>query len=53
MGTLYLIDPKLPLLSIVSPEPFIEWYELHKGELIEDWDLCQNDEAPKPIEPLE
>ena len=31
----------------------LEWYELHKDELIEDWKLCQNDEAPKPIEPLE
>ena len=31
----------------------LEWYELHKDELSEDWRLCQNDEAPKPIEPLE
>jgi len=31
----------------------LEWYELHKDELIEDWGLCQKDEAPKPIEPLE
>ena len=31
----------------------LEWYELHKDELIEDWRLCQNDETPKPIEPLE
>ena len=31
----------------------LEWYELHKGELIEDWELCQNNEEPKPIEPLE
>ena len=31
----------------------LEWYELHKDELIEDWRLCQNDEALKPIEPLE
>ena len=31
----------------------LEWYELHKDELIKDWELCQNDEAPNPIEPLE
>ena len=31
----------------------LEWYELHKDELIEDWVLCQKNEAPKPIEPLE
>jgi len=31
----------------------LEWYELYKDELLEDWTLCQKDEAPKPIEPLE
>ena len=31
----------------------LEWYELHKDELIKDWELCENDEAPNPIEPLE
>lgn len=31
----------------------LEWYELHKDELIEDWELCQNDKAPNQIEPLE
>jgi hypothetical protein len=31
----------------------IEWYELHKTELIEDWELCKSNQAPRPIEPLE
>lgn len=31
----------------------LEWYELHKDELIVDWELCQKEEAPNPIEPLE
>jgi hypothetical protein len=31
----------------------LEWYEIHKEQLIENLELCQNDEAPKPIEPLE
>ena len=31
----------------------LEWYELHKEELMEDWELCRNREMPKPIEPLE
>lgn len=31
----------------------LEWYELHKDELKENWELCQNNEAPKPIDPLE
>ena len=31
----------------------LEWYELHKDELLEDWDLCRNQQMPNPIEPLE
>ena len=31
----------------------LEWYELHKDELLEDWDLCRRRETPKAIEPLE
>ncbi len=31
----------------------LEWYECHKDELIEDWALCQKNEAPNSIEPLE
>jgi len=31
----------------------LEWYEIHKDELLEDWKLCQNRETPNPIEPLE
>ena len=31
----------------------LEWYELHREELLENWALCQNDEAPKAIKPLE
>ena len=31
----------------------MEWYELHKRELMEDWELCCKRETPRPIEPLE
>jgi hypothetical protein len=31
----------------------LEWYEIHKQELLEDWELCRNNENPKPIDPLE
>ena len=31
----------------------LEWYELHREELIENWELCQKDEDPKAIKPLE
>ena len=31
----------------------LDWYDIHKDELMEDWELCRNKETPKPIEPLE
>ena len=31
----------------------IEWYELHKNELMDDWELCRQSNNPKPIAPLE
>jgi len=30
----------------------IGWIEIHKDELLADWELCQNGEKPFPIEPL-
>ncbi|MCP4295141.1 MAG: DUF4160 domain-containing protein [Proteobacteria bacterium] len=31
----------------------IEWAALHQNELIADWELCQAQKKPQPIEPLE
>lgn len=31
----------------------LEWMELHKKELIEDWELASKGESLKPIAPLE
>lgn len=31
----------------------LEWYELHREELLEDWELCRKQEMPNPIDPLE
>ncbi len=31
----------------------LEWYELHRDELVQNWELCRQKEAPKPIAPLE
>ncbi len=31
----------------------LEWHELHREELIGNWELCQKNEALKTIEPLE
>ena len=28
------------------------WIEIHKEELLADWNLCQNGEKPYSIEPL-
>lgn len=31
----------------------LDWTELHQTELLEDWDLCQTKQHPKPIPPLQ
>jgi hypothetical protein len=31
----------------------LEWYELHRDELLVDWQLCERNETPNAIEPLE
>jgi hypothetical protein len=30
----------------------LDWAELHREELLNDWNLCRAKEAPKPIAPL-
>ncbi len=30
----------------------VEWAIEHRAELMTDWNLMRNDEAPEPIEPL-
>jgi hypothetical protein len=48
--SLALIEGKLPrrALNLV-----LDWAELHKEELLEDWLLCKQMQSPKPIAPLE
>ena len=31
----------------------MEWYELHRDDLSENWELCRKNEMPHPIDPLE
>jgi len=31
----------------------LEWYNLHEGELREDWDLARQRKTLRPIDPLE
>ncbi len=45
-----LIEGKFPKRAL---RHVLEWYELHQDELRKDWDLCEQHEAPKPVEPLE
>jgi len=47
---LLLIEGELPRRAL---ELVLDWAELHQIELMEDWMLCQNLKAPKPIAPLE
>jgi hypothetical protein len=30
----------------------MDWAELHRQELLLDWDLCRDHQKPRPIEPL-
>ena len=30
----------------------LDWAELHRSELLSDWELCRQHEEPKKIEPL-
>ena len=49
MRTLSVMEGNLPrrALSLV-----LEWAELHRGELLEDWDLCTRRLQPRTIAPL-
>ena len=31
----------------------LEWYDLHKEELLDNWERCQRGELPLSIQPLE
>lgn len=31
----------------------LEWYDLHNEELFDNWNLCQKQQIPKSIKPLE
>ena len=47
--SLVINEGKLPRRA---SELVLDWAELHQQELLEDWDLCQVKQQPKPIEPL-
>jgi hypothetical protein len=45
-----VVEGKFPKRAL---KHVLEWYELHQDELVADWKLCQKNERPKSIEPLE
>jgi hypothetical protein len=47
---LVLLEGQLPRRALGLA---LDWAELHRDELLEDWRLCQEMQAPKPIAPLE
>jgi hypothetical protein len=44
-----LLEGKLP---VKQSRLVLAWIEIHKEELMADWELCQNGEKPFTIEPL-
>lgn len=45
-----MIEGKFPKRAL---NHVLEWYELHKAELLNDWELCRQQKQPERIEPLE
>ena len=45
-----IVEGKFPKRAL---RHVLEWYDLHKEELVENWNLCKDKKMPKPIEPLE
>lgn len=47
---LEVTDGKLPRRAL---ELVLDWAELHREELLNDWELCQQHQQPADIDPLE
>ncbi|OGT96627.1 MAG: transcriptional regulator [Gammaproteobacteria bacterium RIFOXYB2_FULL_38_6] len=48
--TLEVIDGAMPRRALVL---VLEWASEHRKELLEDWELCKQKQAPKKIVPLQ
>jgi len=49
IGNLQVLEGRLPRRAF---ELVMDWAELHREELLSDWNLCRSKQAPKPIDPL-
>ena len=45
-----VVEGKFPKRAL---KHVLEWSDLHQEELLQDWELCQKNQMPAPIEPLE
>lgn len=48
--TLEVMRGTMPRRALVL---VLEWASLHRAELMEDWKLCEKNQTPKKIDPLE
>ncbi len=48
--TFEVIKGKLPKRALTL---VLEWASEHRTELLEDWELCEKNQAPKKITPLQ
>ena len=46
---LHISDGNLPRRAT---QLVLDWAELHQQALLQDWELCQTKQQPRPIEPL-
>ena len=46
---LRVLEGRLPRRAL---ELVLDWAELHKKELLDDWQLCRNQQQPLKIDPL-
>ena len=48
--TLEVVRGKMPRRALAL---VLEWASQHRTELLEDWKLCEQNQSPKKISPLE
>lgn len=48
--TMEVIEGDFPRRALAM---VLEWATEHRNELMEDWELCERNQMPKPIKPLE
>ena len=48
--TLEQLEGNMPRRALAL---ILEWASLHRKELLEDWELCEQNQTPKKISPLQ